>query len=179
MMEINTNTLVNASKVELQNSQIQGIGVYTRVEVKRGHPILTIDDSRQVTLDNPLREECGEYEHHCDFLSRGRKVLLKTPESHLNHSCSPNSFVRTMGDRRILFAMHDIGAGKEVTIDYSINSSGGDNFDCFCGSLECRNVIEANFFNLPKDWMLKYMTFLDTWFVDEHLDQVLKELIPF
>lgn len=37
----------------------------------------------------------------------------------INHSCEPNAFMRVApGDKVIFFALRDIAAGEEITIDY-------------------------------------------------------------
>src|SRR5678816_18732 len=36
----------------------------------------------------------------------------------INHSCTPNAFLRVIGNRIIFFARRDIKAGEEITMDY-------------------------------------------------------------
>lgn len=74
------------------------------------------------------------------------KYLLsgKNPEpgDMLNHSCNPNC--GAIGVSSIV-AMRDIEIGEELTFDYSMtDASIYDQFDCFCGSSNCRLKIDGN-----------------------------------
>lgn len=47
----------------------------------------------------------------------------------------------------------------------------GDNdgtFECHCGSKNCRKIYQGNFFKLSIDLQIKYLPYLDNWFIDEH-----------
>jgi len=59
-----------------------------------------------------------------------------------------------MLDSTIMIAFRDIEAGDELTFDYGTVQDGTslfpcDNFDCFCGALNCRSKMT------PHDWRLK------------------------
>jgi hypothetical protein len=69
---------------------------------------LRIDDSRVVTDEHPLDERRGEYARHCDYLAGGKVVLMQPPERYINHSCDPNTFVRTVDGGRYVLARRDI-----------------------------------------------------------------------
>jgi SET domain-containing protein len=59
--------------------------------------------------------------------------------AYINHSCEPNAFMRAAPVNRVLFfALRDISAGEEITIDYRDDEhpSAGD---CRCGSTRCRS----------------------------------------
>jgi len=84
-------------KIVLSASPIHGIGVFAAADISKGAPILKIDDSRIVSDEAPLRQSAGEYDYHCDYLAGGTVVLMQSPERHINHSCDPNVFVRTIG----------------------------------------------------------------------------------
>ncbi|KAJ2162628.1 hypothetical protein GGF46_000501 [Coemansia sp. RSA 552] len=76
-----------------------------------------------------------------------------------NHSCDPNMVIRAVYinhlDPRLhelaFFAIRDIGAGEELTFDYSPSSTDGpplprqrkdsSMFDCHCGASDCRRHI--------------------------------------
>ena len=158
------------AKVILKESPINGIGMFALMDLKKGHPILRIDDSRVVTEDDPLCE--GEHEHHCDWLAQGMVVLMRPPERHINHSCDPNSFARTINGARYVFALSDIAAGDEITYDYCINGFGDTIWQCHCGSERCREEIHSDFFHLPHRLQLEYLPLLDGWYVCEYSAQV-------
>ncbi len=156
------------AKVVLKESPINGIGVFALGEFKKGYPILKIDDSRVVTAVNPLRESEGEYERHCDYLAGGKTVLMQSPERYINHSCDPNSFVKTINGIRYVFALSDIVAGEEITYDYCINGFGDTLWQCKCGSERCRKQIHSDFFHLPHSLQLEYLPWLDSWYTEEY-----------
>ncbi len=84
------------TNVCVKDSNIQGLGVFSLREFKSGDYILQIDDSRVVNDANPLKPELGEHEYHCDYLAEGRVILMRSPERHINHSCDPNTYVKTI-----------------------------------------------------------------------------------
>ena len=66
----------------------------------------------------------------------------------INHSCSPNCQMRNATQ---LIAMHDIAVGEELTYDYATSDgSDYDEFDCACGSANCRVRITGNDWKLPE-----------------------------
>jgi SET domain-containing protein len=159
-------------KVVLQESPIDGVGVFAAVDIPKGHPVLKIDDSRQVSADHPLNESEGEYERHCDYLAGGKVVLMQSPERHINHTCNPNTYVKTIAGIRYVFALADIAAGEEITYDYCINGFGDTIWQCNCGSARCRREIHSDFFHLPHDLQLEYLPLLDDWYLEEYETQV-------
>ena len=82
---------MSAENVIVKESPIQWLGVFATRDLKEGEWILERDDSRVVTPDDALREDRGEYERHCDYLSGGKVILAGWPERHTNHSCDPNA----------------------------------------------------------------------------------------
>ena len=159
-------------KVLLQNSPINGTGVFAAVDIPPGAPILKIDDSRVVTAANPLHPEAGEYERHCDYLAASKVVLMQLPERHINHSCDPNSFVRTLNGDRYVLALRALRAGEEITYDYCINGFGDTLWECQCGSARCRKLIHSDFFHLPHALQVEYLPLLDNWYVEEFWEKV-------
>jgi hypothetical protein len=101
---------------------------------------------------------------------------MQPPEKYINHSCNPNSYTKTIKGVRKVFAMENIKKGEEITYDYSINGYNDGTFQCNCGSENCRKRYQGNFFKLPKKIQLKYLTYLDGWFVKEHKREVDKLL---
>lgn len=74
----------------------------------------------------------------------------KEPNDCFNHSCDPNlGFFGQIG----LVALRDIGLGEELTFDYAMSDGGPyDEFECYCGSLNCRGKITGNDWKLPELW---------------------------
>jgi len=72
------------------------------------------------------------------------------PNDCFNHSCDPNlGFFGQIG----LVALRDIKAGEEVMFDYAMSDGGPyDEFECYCGSPDCRKKITGNDWKLPELW---------------------------
>jgi SET domain-containing protein len=68
------------------------------------------------------------------------------PGDRVNHSCSPNC---GMQGSTIVVAMRDIHPGEQLTFDYAMSDgSDYDEFECACGTPQCRGKVTGN------DWML-------------------------
>lgn len=157
-------------KVIVKSSPIQGKGVYATVDIKKGNVVLEIDDSHVVTDPSKLTKEQNEYD--CDYLENGKVILMQSPEKFINHSCDPSTYVKTINGVRKVLAMRDIKIGDEITYDYSINGDNDGTFACHCGSKICRGIYQGNFFKLPKEIQLKYLPYLDGWFVKQYIGKI-------
>ena len=80
--------------VFVKESRIQGKGVFAAQNFKQGETILAINDTHIVTDEGVLTEHQRQFE--CDWLGDGKTVLLQEPEKYINHSCGPNSYVKTV-----------------------------------------------------------------------------------
>ena len=57
--------------------------------------------------------------------------------AYINHSCDPNAYMRSApGNKVIFFALRDINAGEEITIDYRDPDHPQV---CRCGAQNCRS----------------------------------------
>lgn len=57
--------------------------------------------------------------------------------AYLNHSCEPNAYMRIApGEKIIFFALRDIAAGEEITINYRDTTHPPV---CRCGAHKCRS----------------------------------------
>jgi uncharacterized protein len=59
---------------------------------------------------------------------------------YLNHSCSPNTYIRIVGTRVEFYALRRIRLGEELTCDYGESHHEGRR-RCRCGSRQCRRFI--------------------------------------
>lgn len=77
-------------------------------------------------------------------------VEEKEPNDCFNHSCDPNlGFFGQIG----LVALRDIEADEEVMFDYAMSDgSPYDEFECYCGSANCRKKVTGNDWKLPELW---------------------------
>lgn len=59
---------------------------------------------------------------------------------YVNHSCSPNTYMRVCYDRVEFYALEDIEAGEELTCNYGPTHHDGK-LKCRCGSEKCKGYI--------------------------------------
>ncbi len=62
-----------------------------------------------------------------------------SPTAFINHSCSPNCFMRVAHGRILFYALRDIAPGEELLLDYS--PSQHPELRCSCGSPRCRGMV--------------------------------------
>lgn len=153
------------SNVEVRESKIEGKGVFALKDFKKGELILDIDDTQVITDPGTLSQYQKDYE--CDWLENGKIILMKEPEKHINHSCDPNTYVKTIDGIRKVIAMHNIKKGEEINYDYAINGYYNSDIPCHCGGKNCRGTISPNFFKLSRERQLEYLPYLDEWFVNK------------
>jgi hypothetical protein len=68
----------------------------------------------------------------------------------VNHSCDPNSW---LVGQISLFSRREIEPGEEICFDYATClgvSDPADEFDCSCGSPQCRHRVTANDWQIPE-----------------------------
>ncbi len=67
-----------------------------------------------------------------------------------NHCCDPNV---GLNGQIGLIAMRDIEAGEEICLDYAMcDGSNYDEFDCSCGSPNCRGHVTGEDWKRPELW---------------------------
>jgi uncharacterized protein len=73
---------------------------------------------------------------------------IADPGDYVNHSCTPNC---GLAGNMLVVAVRDIAIGEELTFDYAMSDGGDyDEFDCLCGSAECRGVVTGRDWQLPE-----------------------------
>lgn len=94
-------------------STIAGLGLFTSKEIKP-KSIIAIPKNGLFTNDyDSIKEKQTAIRYCMNYYQYGSDV---TPEDFLNHSVEPNCIYHC----GILFAIKDINAGDELTIDYGI-----------------------------------------------------------
>jgi SET domain-containing protein len=59
---------------------------------------------------------------------------------YINHSCTPNCFMRAVRGHLLVFALRDIRPGEEITLDYE-HTLHSDRKRCACKAPGCRGTI--------------------------------------
>jgi SET domain-containing protein len=60
----------------------------------------------------------------------------------INHSCSPNLYVRVIHDHILYMSLRAIEAGEELTVDYNFDKH-VEEVRCACGAPNCRGTINV------------------------------------
>jgi len=157
--------------VEVRPSRIEGLGIFAARAFRAGERIRRVNVLREVTPEQPIREELGERVDHCSY-PNGKVVLLGFPDRHANHSCDPNAYELFEGTVSYIVARRDLALGEEITVDYNINIANGTAQSCRCGTARCRGLIVGDFFRLPKDWQREYRPLLAEWFVERYRERI-------
>jgi uncharacterized protein len=175
MAEGDTNR--NVSRVSVRESKIHGQGVVAKRAFLQGDLVLEIDDSDPVLDRGRLTPE---QEIFIDVFvtvdGTQRTTWMKSPEKFINHSCEPNSYVRTdlrSGVRRT-WALRNIPRGEELTWDYALNiwEEWIGPVPCRCGASTCRRMIRGNYFTLPRAIQRRYLPLLDEPFKKRFTEEI-------
>jgi uncharacterized protein len=165
------------ANVSLRRSGVHGLGVFTEAAFLQGDFVMPIDDSDPV-LDRAALT--SQQEIFIDVFvgldGTLRTIWMKSPEKFINHSCDPNTLVRTdmnSGVRKVL-ARKDLEKGEELTWDYALNiwEEWVAPVRCACGTRDCRGMIEGNFFTLPRKTQRAYLPLLDEPFARRFADRI-------
>ncbi len=132
-----------------------GQGVFAARPFAKGEKIL---EAKGPILDYDDFEDGSYEDEHC--LQIGERTFLGSSgevDDYVNHSCDPNAGYRVVGELADLIAIKDIGAGEQITYDYSTTMYNDANeMTCECGSLLCRGLIR-DFQYLPAELQARYI----------------------
>ena len=128
-----------------------GCGVFAREPIKQGE-LLSLWGGRIVTADeiDPNMTNLTQR-----ILQVEEGLYLETPEKLepadcFNHSCEPNA---GLSGQIGVVAMRDIEAGEELNFDYAMcDATPYDEFDCYCGSENCRGRVTGSDWMRPELW---------------------------
>ena len=138
-------------KCEARDHSAGGCGVFAREKIARGE-LVSLWGGRIVIRDE-LDPSMPRFTQRVIQVDEDLYMLTaenKEPNDCFNHSCEPNlGFFGQIG----LVAMRDIGEGEEMMFDYAMSDGGPyDEFDCYCGSKNCRKKVTGNDWKLPELW---------------------------
>lgn len=125
----------------IKRSPIHGKGCFATIAFKRRRKIA---------------EYAGEKISNAEARRRAHRKMLRICEinnrwsldgsrggngtHYINHSCVPNAFMQVVHNHLLFFALRDIRAGEEITIDYE-STLHSDEKRCICGAGTCRGTI--------------------------------------
>jgi SET domain-containing protein len=138
-----------------------GYGVYARKAIKAGELLMVWGG--EVVTEEQLEDIPVERSTHGLQVDDGVYILPtleNDPADFVNHSCSPNAGMR---GQISLVAMTDIQPDDEICFDYAMtDSSDYDEFECRCGTPDCRKRVTGNDWKIP-ELHQKYAGFFSTY----------------
>lgn len=124
------------NKLSVLESDLHGKGLFITTNIKEGSYITTID-GENIDANECVRRENEEdnvyifYKNDNEYIDVSQNQLLRF----LNHACDYNCDIdEDENGNLVLFAVTDIPAGSELTIDY-----GYDEIYNYCSCSECDN----------------------------------------
>ncbi len=131
-----------------------GNGVFTEVDIPAKMPIIEVTGDVYPFYDMPDPNNSA-------WLQVSNRLFIGPSggaDDQIRHSCNPNSYVKAVGSRAIVYSLYLIRAGSEITFDYSLTSTDSLeqwSMNCKCGQFNCRKVI-SGFQYLSEDLKEKY-----------------------
>lgn len=138
--------------VKSSQSAIHGRGVYARVDIPDGTPIIeyvgeliTKAEAARREMQRLERQRRGgdgsvyifDLNKRHDLDGRTSRNLARL----INHSCAPNCRAETIRGRIWIIAKRDITAGDELTFDYGYSYKEWHLHPCRCGARRCAGYI--------------------------------------
>ena len=170
---MNVGTHYLSPKLEVRpDPEKGGFGVFAREAAQAGE-VLVVWGGNIVT-EEQLETLPPITQHHSVQIDEG--LYLATigdlePADFVNHSCEPNLGLR---GQISLVALCDIRPDEEVCFDYAMtDSTPYDEFECHCGTPECRRVITGNDWKLSELWA-KYAGYFSPY-LQRRIDRLAQE----
>lgn len=126
----------------------KGRGLFVLAPIKKGEWIA--EWAGEIFNERQLAELPSDRRSNCvQIATDGFLVPIElTDGDFINHSCQPNAGIQ--GDRTLI-ALRDLEPGEEITYDYAMtDTSPYDEFECLCGSYECRGRVTGVDWQLPE-----------------------------
>ena len=137
--------------LQLRDVSGKGRGVFATRAFKRGEEVLEFrGEHRDVSAFKDLTHalQIGM----TTFISPSGDI-----DDFVNHSCDPNTGIRDVKGRIVLFALKDIRDGDEISFDYATTQAGRLwRIDCLCGTKKCRGFV-GDFDELPANVQAYYI----------------------
>jgi SET domain-containing protein len=125
----------------IRSSSIHAAGCYTLDSIPRGQRIAEYDGARISKAIADERYADRPVTYLFGFGSKGDVIDGFGTAMFLNHSCAPNCETEERGGRVYIRAIRNIAANEELLYEYNLYDSDSDDYDCYCGSTNCRGTM--------------------------------------
>jgi len=125
----------------VKKSAIVGKGLYTRVRIPKrakigefGGERIGLREARRRAKGSPIVAivELDKFAYDATVGDNAFRWI--------NHSCEPNTYIRTTATRAEFYTLRAIRPGEELTADY-VDSHHNGKLPCRCGAKRCRGFI--------------------------------------
>ncbi len=126
----------------IKPSRIEGRGLFTQVPLRQRQKIGEFTGERITQREGLRRAKTNKWIAIVE-VNNGKAIDAQketTGFRFINHSCSPNTFIRVIGERAEFYALRPIKADTELTVDYYPSHHDGK-LPCRCQSPHCRKFI--------------------------------------
>ncbi|RZI59690.1 MAG: SET domain-containing protein [Rubrivivax sp.] len=128
--------------VALRRSRIDGYGVFAAEAIPAGTR-LGLLTGESITVAEARRRAQESQRLMLVELSPARAIDASRSQDAMrftNHSCSPNARIQVEDGEISFFALSDLSAGDEITVDYGLTHHEG-RLACRCGKPGCRGSL--------------------------------------
>lgn len=125
--------------VALKRSRIDGYGVFAQEAIASGRRLGLLTGESITVAEARRRAQAGGRLMLVE-LSPARAIDASRSQDAMrftNHSCEPNARIQVEDGEISFIALHDIGVGEELTVDYGLTHHDG-RLACQCGAANCR-----------------------------------------
>jgi SET domain-containing protein len=131
-----------APGLSIRKSKISNKGCFATLPFRRGRKIAEYTGERISDLEAQKRARTRRFLRICDIDGRWSLDGARGGNGthYINHCCEPNAYMQTIHGHVLFFALRDIRAGEEITIDYG-QTLLPDSKRCRCGARSCRGTI--------------------------------------
>ena len=140
---ISSNTSKVTGGLSVLKSSLDGLGCFANIRFLKNSFIAEYVGERISRNEAMLRmrEAAGKCISELDADCYIDGSIGGNETQYINHSCEPNADVLVIDGFMILYALHEILPGEEITVDY-LNSFDEDVSVCQCGTPSCRQRID-------------------------------------
>lgn len=140
-------------KCEVRNSKLGGKGVFCKKDILKdeiiaiwGGKIYSESEISQLSKNFPHLETHPVTVWEGYYLGPLDPYQSDDVEA-MNHSCNPNAGIK---GQLLVIARRKINKEEEICFDYDTTEIGAVPFNCYCGSRECRKIIDGSSWKNPE-----------------------------
>jgi uncharacterized protein len=150
-MERNSYSYLSSKCEVVEAPEKGGHAVRAVADIGEGE-VIAVWGGRIVGVDG-LAALPPQYREHTVQVEEGLFLASVIPDDaadYVNHSCAPNA---GLNGQIVLVAMREIASGEDISFDYAMTDGEPyDEFECACGTPQCRNRVTGNDWRLPELW---------------------------